>query len=267
MLYIVKFSASKRVLECSFSLRNDELVLCEINGELYRGKIERETKEGELEGKVLRPVYPKERDMVEKMVNDEKEAAAFFKERIKVRNLPMKLVGVDKEWEGKKIKFFFISDQRVDFRELVKDLAHKYHTRIELRQIGVRDFASFVGGFGPCGRPLCCTTFLKNKISVRLDMAREQNIVVDPSKISGICGRLFCCLAYELDFYKEARARNPKVGAQVEVDGKKGEIGYINYLTEIAKVKFEDGVEENVPLKRIKQKKVWWLIPKRRREE
>ena len=244
MNYIIKLAAVSKVMHCTFSLKKGEIVMCEIDGELYRGIVDGEAKSGKTEGKVLRPIYPKE--------------------RVAARNLPMKLIGVEKEWEGRKLRFYFLSDQRVDFRELVKDLARKYHTRIELRQVGVRDFASFLGGYGPCGRPLCCSTFLRNKSSVRLEMAREQNIVVDPSKISGICGRLFCCLSYELKFYREKAQEFPKVGSIVETESGKGEVVHVNFLMNIVKVRYEDGREENLDVSRVKTKKMWWLLPRRK---
>jgi len=262
--YIIKLAAVSKVMHCTFSLKKGEIVMCEIDGELYRGIVEGEAKSGKTEGKVLRPIYPKEREYLEKLEREEAEAGEFFKERVAARNLPMKLIGVEKEWEGRKLRFYFLSDQRVDFRELVKDLARKYHTRIELRQVGVRDFASFLGGYGPCGRPLCCSTFLRNKSSVRLEMAREQNIVVDPSKISGICGRLFCCLSYELKFYREKAQEFPKVGSIVETESGKGEVIHVNFLMNIVKVRYEDGREENLDVSRVKTKKMWWLLPRRK---
>ncbi len=127
----------------------------------------------------------------------EKEALTHCKERVDERKLPMKLVTADQSLDGKKVTFYFTSEGRVDFRELVRDLAQRFHTRIEMRQIGVRDEAGVKGGYGPCGRNLCCSSFLKEFAPVSIRMARDQNLSLNPSKISGMCGRLMCCLRYE----------------------------------------------------------------------
>lgn len=129
----------------------------------------------------------------------EQEARAFCQERIEARGLPMRLVDVEWTFDGGKITFYFVADNRVDFRELVHDLAARYHCRVELRQIGVRDHARLLGGYGPCGRPLCCATFLRDFAPVAIRMAKEQNLSLNPGRISGMCGRLMCCLRYEDD--------------------------------------------------------------------
>jgi len=127
----------------------------------------------------------------------EKEALIYCRERVVERALPMRLVAADQSLDGRKVTFHFTSEGRVDFRELVKDLAQRFHTRIEMRQIGVRDEAGVKGGYGPCGRNLCCSSFLKEFAPVSIRMAKEQNLSLNPSKISGMCGRLMCCLRYE----------------------------------------------------------------------
>ena len=127
----------------------------------------------------------------------EKEALIYCRERVTERALAMKLVAADQSLDGRKVTFYFTSEGRVDFRELVKDLAQKFHTRIEMRQIGVRDEAGVKGGYGPCGRNLCCSSFLKEFAPVSIRMAKDQNLSLNPSKISGMCGRLMCCLRYE----------------------------------------------------------------------
>ena len=138
----------------------------------------------------------------------ENEAFAICKERILKYNLPMKLIRVEYLFDSSKAIFYFTSDTRVDFRELVKDLAATFHTRIEMRQIGVRDEAKMIGGLGPCGRELCCSGFLADFEPVTIKMAKEQNLALNPVKISGICGRLMCCLSYEHDFYQSERKRD-----------------------------------------------------------
>jgi cell fate regulator YaaT (PSP1 superfamily) len=262
--YVVKLKVVSRPVESNFTLKKDEIVLCKFGDEIYRAQVQEEIKKSEPEGKVLRPVFEKEMDKVKKLEEEENECAKFFEERVKLRGLDMKLIGVEKEWEGSKIKFYFIADQRVDFRELVKDLARKYRVRIELRQIGVRDLASYLGGMGPCGRPLCCATFLDNKVSVKLETAREQNIVIDASRISGVCGRLFCCLVYEQDFYKEMGEMLPKIGSVVETEKGKAEVIYTNFILQYVRVKYKDGSEETLGIDKIKYKKHWWLFQRKK---
>lgn len=155
----------------------------------------------------------------------EAEAFKFCKERIVAHNLPMKLVRVKSALDRKRIMFFFTSETRVDFRALVRDLARKYKTRIEMRQIGVRDGAKMVGGIGPCGQEACCRRFLNTFESISVKMAKDQYLMLNPSKISGLCGRLMCCLSYELDVYLELAKDFPKVGEKVRtLQGIEGEV-------------------------------------------
>ncbi len=147
--------------------------------------------------RVRRKATPQDTEVFRRKVEREKEALLHCKERVTERSLPMKLVMADQALDGKKITFYFTSEGRVDFRELVKDLAQRFHTRIEMRQIGVRDEAGVKGGYGPCGRNLCCSSFLKEFAPVSIRMAKDQNLSLNPSKISGMCGRLMCCLRYE----------------------------------------------------------------------
>ena len=169
----------------------------------------------------------------------EKSAFTLCEERIKAHGLDMKLVDVEYSFEGNKILFFFTSDGRVDFRELVKDLASLFHTRIELRQIGVRDGAKLLGGLGICGRPFCCSTFLEEFQPVSIRMAKTQNLSLNPTKISGTCGRLMCCLKYEQASYEYLLKHTPKVGAIVETDDGRGEVVDNNLLTGMLKVKLD----------------------------
>jgi cell fate regulator YaaT (PSP1 superfamily) len=136
-------------------------------------------------------------------------------EKIAQHSLPMSLVGAEYTFDGQKLIFYFTAENRVDFRELVRDLAATFKTRIELRQIGVRDEAKMLGGLGPCGRPICCATFLGEFQPVSIRMAKEQNLSLNPTKISGLCGRLMCCLRYECEHYAEPRPTLPEIGATV----------------------------------------------------
>lgn len=161
--------------------------------------------------KVIRIATPEDDAHVAANAEYEKEAFQVCLEKIENHQLPMKLIDVEYTFDNSKIVFFFTADGRVDFRELVKDLATVFRTRIELRQIGVRDEAKMMGGIGFCGRPLCCHTFLGDFAPVSIKMAKEQNLSLNPSKISGICGRLLCCLKYENDVYVENRKCGCKV--------------------------------------------------------
>lgn len=170
----------------------------------------------------------------------EKEAYAICEEKIRLRELPMKLISVEYTLDVNKIIFYFTAEGRIDFRELVKDLAAIFKTRIELRQIGVRDEVRRMGGNGVCGRELCCCSFLNNFDAVSIKMAKEQNMSLNPSKISGVCGRLMCCLKYEQEAYEEKLGRLPKVGSIVETVDGEGTVDSVEILKENVRVKFED---------------------------
>lgn len=165
----------------------------------------------------------------------EKEAFAICEEKIAKHNLGMKLVDVEMTFDHNKLIFYFTADGRVDFRELVKELASVFRTRIELRQIGVRDEAKMLNGIGICGRPLCCASFLGDFNPVSIKMAKEQNLSLNPTKISGICGRLMCCLKYEEEVYEELNRKMPFVGDIIEVPDGTGEILAVNVLMQQVK--------------------------------
>jgi cell fate regulator YaaT (PSP1 superfamily) len=173
----------------------------------------------------------------------ELEIYEFCYERIKARSLPMCLVSADRRFDGSKTVIYFTAEGRVDFRDLVKDLVRRFRTRIEMRQIGVRHQAKMVGGLGPCGRPLCCSTFLENFDPVTIKMAKEQNISLNPGKISGMCGRLMCCLAYEHRFYEQIKKNFPKVGKMVSTPRGQGKVVRHYVLKESVGVLLESGEE------------------------
>lgn len=195
----------------------------------------------------LRPMVRVATDEDERVVakNQEREERAFriCQEKIAEHRLDMKLVEVEYNFEGNKILFFFTSEGRVDFRALVKDLASIFHTRIELRQIGVRDEAKMLGGLGICGKPFCCATFLDEFQPVSIKMAKTQNLSLNPAKISGTCGRLMCCLKYEQEAYEDALKRLPKQESFVETPDGVGTVSQINLLREQVKVRLEDSME------------------------
>ncbi len=177
--------------------------------------------------------------------NKEKERKAFriCNEKIRKHHLDMKLVDVEYTFDGGKILFYFTADGRVDFRELVKDLASVFRTRIELRQIGVRDEAKMIGSYGVCGRSLCCSSFLGEFMPVSIKMAKEQGLSLNPSKISGTCGRLMCCLKYEQEAYDDLLKHTPSQGALVETPDGRGVVEFVSLLKGRVKVRIEKGKE------------------------
>ena len=189
---------------------------------------------------VIRVATLKDIKTNEKNIKDADKALEFAKKIVEEDEIDMKIFEASYMFDRKKLIFKFIADERVDFRELAKKLAAKYKTRIELRQIGVRDKAKEIGGLGPCGRPLCCTEFLSNFDSVSINMAKNQGIALNPSKINGSCGRLLCCLGYEDEMYQELKKDFPKIGEFVEKDGVKGRVSELNVLNGYYKIKTDN---------------------------
>lgn len=196
------------------------------------------------EGKVVPPLKPvirmaTDEDRAVETRNKEKEKEAFktCQEKIRKHKLDMKLIDAEYTFDNNKVLFYFTADGRIDFRELVKDLASVFKTRIELRQVGVRDETKIMGGIGICGRPLCCHSYLSEFIPVSIKMAKEQNLSLNPTKISGVCGRLMCCLKNEEETYEVLNSRLPAIGDYVTTaDGLKGEVHSVNVLRQLVKV-------------------------------
>ena len=193
--------------------------------------------------KVIRIATEKDEKIREDFKSKEQDALKTCEEKVKKHNLPMHLVDVEYKYDGTKLIFYFTAEGRIDFRELVKDLAAVFRTRIELRQIGVRDEVRRMGGNGMCGRQLCCCSFLGNFETVSIKMAKEQNLSLNPSKISGMCGRLMCCLKYEECVYSEKLKRIPGIGSIVKTSEGTGEVTSIETLKETVRVKYKDGDE------------------------
>ncbi|MBQ6834340.1 MAG: stage 0 sporulation family protein [Lachnospiraceae bacterium] len=223
--------------------------------------------------KVVQPLKPvirvaTEADEETERNNKEKEKEAFkiCLEKIKKHELEMKLIDTEYTFDNNKVLFYFTADGRIDFRELVKDLASVFKTRIELRQIGVRDETKIVGGIGICGRPLCCASYLPEFIPVSIKMAKEQNLSLNPTKISGVCGRLMCCLKYEEETYEELNAKLPNIGDYVTTDdGLKGEVHSVSILRQLVKVVVTiNGDEKEIREYKVNQLK---FRPKRRKEK
>lgn len=204
--------------------------------------------------KVIQPLKPVIRkatkdDAEREKRNREKEKDAYkiCLEKIQKHGLEMKLINAEYTFDNNKVLFYFTADGRVDFRELVKDLASVFRTRIELRQVGVRDETKILGGMGICGRPLCCHTYLSDFAPVSIKMAKEQSLSLNPTKISGICGRLMCCLKNEADVYEELTKKLPHVGDIVTAaDGLKGEVKEVNVLKQLVKVLVEIDDEKEI---------------------
>lgn len=189
-------------------------------------------------------------------VAKEKDALAICQKKVDEHKLQMKLVGCEYTFDNSKILFYFTSDKRVDFRVLVKDLAGVFRTRIELRQIGVRDEAKMMGGLGICGRKVCCSAFLGDFQPVSIKMAKEQNLSLNPNKISGVCGRLMCCLKYEEDHYEATRKQMPKVGKEVITPDGNGTVIELNILKETVRVRLPKGdsyEQKDFPMQDVKR--------------
>ena len=193
--------------------------------------------------KVVRPATPRDERIVEENRAREKRAFSVCLQKIEEHQLDMQLVSAECTFDGSKILFYFTADERVDFRELVKNLASVFHTRIELRQIGVRDKAKMVGGLGICGRPFCCSSFLEDFQPVSIKMAKTQNLSLNPTKISGTCGRLMCCLKYEQEAYEDLIRRSPKQDSFVDTPEGRGTVVELDLLRQRVKVRMEENPE------------------------
>lgn len=229
-----------------FELEKDQYVIVETARGVEYGKIVVPMKEvGENDvvlplKQVLRPANERDKIQVEENIKEAKQAFDLAHVKISEHNLEMKLVDVEYTFDRNKIIFYFTAEGRVDFRELVKDLAAIFRTRIELRQIGVRDEAKLLGGIGPCGRMLCCSTFLGDFDPVSIKMAKDQNLSLNPTKISGLCGRLMCCLKYESDDYEVAKDGMPDIGETAITPDGIGTVVGINVLERVIQVYLEE---------------------------
>ena len=196
--------------------------------------------------KIIRKTNPWDHHQVEKNRKKSRELIQICEKKIAERKLPMKLVEAEYSFDRSKIIFYFTTEGRIDFRNLVKDLAGTFKARIELKQIGVRDEAKLMGGYGPCGKELCCVKFLRDFEPVTIRMAKDQNLPLNPTKISGLCGRLMCCLSYENQTYKELMKGLPKVGHEIKTDKGKGKVVALNPLKRTVMVEIESGKQIEV---------------------
>lgn len=236
-----------------FEIKRGDNVIVETARGIEFGTAVSDVREVE-DDKVVQPLKPvlrvaSERDREQEAANKlkEKEAYRICLEKIQKHELEMKLIDAEYTFDNNKVLFYFTADGRIDFRELVKDLASVFKTRIELRQIGVRDETKILGGIGICGRPLCCHTHLSDFIPVSIKMAKEQNLSLNPTKISGVCGRLMCCLKHEEDTYEELNRRLPGIGDYVTTeDGLRGEVHSVNVLRQLVKVIVDKDDEKEI---------------------
>ena len=236
-----------------FEIKRGDHVIVETARGVEYGTVVCDPKEVE-EDQVIQPLkavlrVATAKDDEQEISNKEKEREAYkiCLEKIRKHELDMKLIDAEYTFDNNKVLFYFTADGRIDFRELVKDLAAVFKTRIELRQIGVRDETKILGGIGSCGRPLCCHTHLSEFVPVSIKMAKEQNLSLNPTKISGVCGRLMCCLKHEEETYEELNKSLPNVGDFVNCsDGVKGEVHSVNVLRQLVKVIVEVNDEKEI---------------------
>ena len=237
----------------NFEIKRDDHVIVETARGIEFGTVVSGVSEVE-DSRVVQPLKPviriaNQRDIEQEAENKikEKEAFKICQEKIRKHELDMKLIDAEYTFDNNKVLFYFTADGRIDFRELVKDLAGVFRTRIELRQIGVRDETKIVGGIGICGRALCCHSYLADFVPVSIKMAKEQNLSLNPTKISGVCGRLMCCLKNEEETYEELNRRLPNIGDYVTThDGLKGEVHSVNVLRQLVKVVVDVGDEKEI---------------------
>jgi cell fate regulator YaaT (PSP1 superfamily) len=262
-IYLVEFKGSRKEYftnpDC-LSVKPGEYVIVQAERGEDMGKVTKKVPAEmvSLEKKprrILRLAAQEDTDRLAANREKEKECLKECARMASDRNLQMKLLDSELQFDNNKITFFFTAEKRVDFRELVKELASTYRTRIELRQIGVRDEARRIGGFGVCGLPLCCASFIREFEPISTQLAREQNLSLNPAKISGNCGRLLCCLRYEKEVYEKSLPLYPRIGEKVQTDKGEGVVEKVNIFKEYMVVKYEGGDEEKITLTQLRKRK------------
>lgn len=238
-------------LETTEELKVGDRVVCELDKGESLGVVATEPAEATKEGlrKISRKASAEELAAFQALKEKEGYAFSVCKRKIDEMKLPMKLLRAEYVFGGSKLLFYFFSEDRVDFRELVKELAKEFKVRIEMRQVGVRDEAKLIGGLGNCGNVVCCKRFLNSFSIVSIKMMKEQNLQLNPSKISGVCGRLMCCLAYEYEMYVELKKDFPKVGKRVTTSHGAGKVVKYNVLNRTVTVEMDEGKEVTLPVK------------------
>lgn len=239
----------------------DDLVVCQLKNYEYLGKVKRIVPEGtELSKGKMRRALPEDLEKYKQNLHLEKTVMNELKGRKELGDA--KLAWVETDLDRTKLTLYLTSEKRIEFKKILDLLKHKYKMKMEIRQIGVREYARMLGGFGPCGRELCCATFLKQFEPVTFQTIKEQNLSLGVPKLSGLCGRLLCCLLFEREFYKEELAKYPKVGTEVETERGRGVVTGINIFDEQVQVRLEDGVEMKFSNTEVKIRKRWRFLKK-----
>jgi len=261
-VYLVEFKGSRKEYfanpDC-LSIKPSDYVIVQAERGEDMGRVTKRVAAGMVNlekrpRKILRLATREDADRLAANREKEKECLKECARMASDRNLQMKLLDAELQFDNNKITFFFTAEKRVDFRELVKELASTYRTRIELRQIGVRDEARRIGGFGVCGLPLCCASFIREFEPISTQLAREQNLSLNPAKISGNCGRLLCCLRYEKEMYEKSLPLYPKPGDKIQTEKGEGVVEKVNIFKEYMVVKHEGGDEEKVTLTQLRKR-------------
>jgi cell fate regulator YaaT (PSP1 superfamily) len=261
-IYLVEFKGSRKEYFTNpeyLSIKSNDFVIVQAERGEDMGRVTKKTtdemvKPGKKLLRILRLATKEDTEKLEANREKEKESLKECERMIAERELQMKLVDAELQFDNNKITFYFTAEKRVDFRELVKELASTYRTRIELRQIGVRDEAKRIGGFGVCGLPLCCATFIREFEPISTQLAREQNLSLNPAKISGNCGRLLCCLRYEKEIYEKSLPLYPKLGDRFKTEKGEGVVEKVNIFQEYVVIKYEAGEEEKISLTQLRKK-------------
>ena len=245
----VKFRNAGRVYPFAagaHELRKGELVLVDHEQTLQVGIVQREPapSPSQTQAKIVRALTPEDAAKVAALRMKEREAFKFALEKLRLRRIPAKMVAAELSFNEDRLVFYFASEERLDFRHIIRDLAAEYRARVEVRQIGARDAAKIIGGIGSCGRALCCSTWLVEFRPVSIKMAKDQNLALNPQKVSGVCGRLLCCLTYEQETYKELRKGLPKIGKRVYTPSGDGRVKDVNVLRRRVRVQTIEGYEE-----------------------
>jgi len=241
-------------MEASEDIKAGDYIVSELDKGVCLGVVITEPEETKRTGlkKITRKATEEEIKEYISLKEKERYTFDFCRKKIREMNLPMKLLWAEYLFGGTKLLFYFVSESRVDFRELVKELAKEFKIRIELRQVGVRDEAKIIGGLGNCGNVCCCRKFLNNFSIVSIKMVKEQSLALNPAKISGICGRLMCCLSFEYDMYADYKKNFPKVGKRVTIPQGEGKVVKHNTLSSTLIVELDDGKQVTAGLKDIK---------------
>lgn len=258
----IVFRGNRKVLFASEEgFSGDDLVVCELKDREYLGKVKQIVQEqsGVCDGKVRR-VTPEDIEkhrlslQLEQTIMDELRGRKELKEA--------KLAWVEADLDRTKLTLYLTSEKRIEFKKILNFVKYKYKMKIEIHQLGVREYARMLGGVGPCGRELCCRTFLKQFEPVTFQMIKEQNLSLGIPKLSGFCGRLLCCLLFEREFYKEQLGRYPKVGTEVDTERGKGVVTAINIFDEVVQVRLEDGIEMKFPRDDVRVRRRWRFLKK-----